>query len=170
MEHRVYEVLAHVRRPEVDERKVPIRHADRSVRILLERIREHVSYDVVRTAMQVDEIHVHLHAERMGAVVEGLEILVASVLGVDLVVVRYAVWILRGVESARLLALAPTRLVHVAVHLHKRSEVHHVHADGPDVVEHLSRGLEVSVPREVAKDDLIDRGVLEIFGRRTHRA
>ena len=169
MEHRVDEVLPHALGGEVDVGEVPLRRLHRAVGVPLEGVGEAVLQDVVRPAVEVDEVHVDLHAERVRAVVERLEVRVRAVLRVDLVVVGDAVGVLRAAEAACDLARAPPRAVHVAVHLDERRQVDGVDADGAHVVQHLRRRAEVPVAREVAQHDLVDRRPLQVRRRGAHR-
>ena len=169
VQHRVDQVLAHALRLEVDEGEPPVGRLHRAVGIPLEGVGELVLQHVVRPAMEVDEIHVDLHAERMGAVIERLEVRVRAVFRVDPVVVGDAVGVLRRVVAAPDLAVRPSVAVHVAVGVDERRQVDDVDAKGAHVVEHLRRGLEVAAAREVAQHDLVDDGALQVVRRRPHR-
>ena len=149
---------------------MPLGRTHRTVLVLLERIRKHVLQHVVRPAMEIDDVHVHPHAKLVRTVVERLEVRVLAVLRVDLIIVGYAVGVLGRMVTALLLLWTPARLVHVAVHLHERRKIHHIHSRRAHMVEHRRGRPEVSVACKVSQYDLIYGRTLQVFRRGAHSA
>ena len=161
----VHEVGAQARRGEVELREAPRAFLHGSVGVPPRELGMLLQERRGRSAVEVDEVEDDLHPQpvRLGA--EILQVLVGTVLLVDVEVVGDAVLVLRVVEAAPNLARTPEALVHVRVHLHHRHEIGDRDAEVLQVRQLRLRGGERTLRRERARLDLVHHAAREPFRR-----
>ena len=154
-EHVRVEVFAHGGVRDVHLRERPVAELRRAARVAHDVVGVVLQEDGVGTAVEVDEVEHHLHAEAVRLGDERPEVGLRAVFGIDGEEVLLAVGVLRVLEAAGLLATAPEARVGVVVRELVGRQVDEVDAERLQVRQLRARGGEGPLRREHAREELV---------------